>query len=209
MTGDCCEKIMSEHDDKDIMGDAPIMTCDCCDRKATVFLTQIVGDKMQKVNLCDACSKEQGVTDPTGFALADLLTGIGNEKPIRRPARPREAACPACGFTQTDFKKTGRLGCANCYTVFREAISSILANMHRGTHHTGKRPCSAGIPPEEDFTSPPPRPNPASPTGQPSPFAIQKVRLDTLQSELAAAVAAENYEKAADLRDKIQKLQSP
>jgi len=32
---------------------------------------------MQKVNLCEGCSKEKGVQDPTGFALADLLLGIG------------------------------------------------------------------------------------------------------------------------------------
>ncbi len=188
------------------------MTCDCCDNKATVFLTQIVGDKMQKVNLCEACSKEQGVTDPTGFALADLLTGIGDEKPVRRPTRPREVSCPVCGFTHTDFKKTGRLGCANCYTVFRDGVSGILANMHRGTHHTGKRPSTAGPPPpEEDEVEVPPRKNvPAKEVDPPpSPFSVSADSLDDLQAELAAAVASENYEKAADLRDKIQKLQSP
>ena len=54
------------------------MLCDVCKcNDATVFLTQILEGKMQKVNLCDACSKEKGVQDPTGFALADLLLGIG------------------------------------------------------------------------------------------------------------------------------------
>ena len=49
------------------------MNCDVCkSNQATVFLTQIVDGKMQKVNLCESCSKEKGVTDPTGFALADL-----------------------------------------------------------------------------------------------------------------------------------------
>ena len=56
----------------------PLMNCDVCKTKtATVFLTQIVEGKMQKVNLCESCSKEKGVTDPTGFALADLLLGMG------------------------------------------------------------------------------------------------------------------------------------
>ena len=54
------------------------MLCDVCKcNDAAVFLTQIVDGKMQKVNLCEGCSKEKGVQDPTGFALADLLLGIG------------------------------------------------------------------------------------------------------------------------------------
>jgi protein arginine kinase activator len=79
---------------------------------AAVFLTQIVDGKMQKVNLCEGCSKEKGVQDPTGFALADLLLGIGAAEKSKRRV---EHALPVCGFTQADFKKTGRLGCSSCY----------------------------------------------------------------------------------------------
>ena len=61
------------------------MNCDVCKQnQATVFLTQIVEGKMQKVNLCENCSKEKGVTDPTGFALADLLLGLGAAQEIER-----------------------------------------------------------------------------------------------------------------------------
>ena len=56
------------------------MTCDLCDEKASVFLTQIVDGQMQKVNLCETCAQAKGVTDPTGFALADLLLGVGEEE---------------------------------------------------------------------------------------------------------------------------------
>jgi len=53
------------------------MLCDVCKcNDATVFLTQILEGKMHKVNLCEACSKEKGVQDPTSFALADLLLGL-------------------------------------------------------------------------------------------------------------------------------------
>ena len=53
------------------------MLCDVCKcNDATVFLTQILEGKMQKVNLCDACSKEKGVQDPTGFALATWRLAI-------------------------------------------------------------------------------------------------------------------------------------
>jgi protein arginine kinase activator len=51
------------------------MNCDFCDQKATVFLTQLIEGQMKKVCLCDPCAKERGVTDPTGFSLADLLLG--------------------------------------------------------------------------------------------------------------------------------------
>ena len=51
------------------------MKCDFCSKKATVFLTQLVEGQMKKVCLCDGCAQERGVTDPTGFSLADLLLG--------------------------------------------------------------------------------------------------------------------------------------
>src|ERR1700710_2180531 len=115
------------------------MLCDvwkCND--ATVFLTQILEGKMQKVNLCDACSKEKGVQDPTGFALADLLLGIGAAEEIEKGAPTQK--CVVCGFTQADFKKTGRLGCSACYVTFAEGLGSLLKAMHKGTEHVGKLP---------------------------------------------------------------------
>ena len=51
------------------------MKCDYCDSKATVFLTQLVEGQMKKVCLCEPCAKERGVTDPTGFSMADMLLG--------------------------------------------------------------------------------------------------------------------------------------
>src|SRR5881392_3590902 len=99
------------------------MLCDVCKcNDATVFLTQIQDGKMQKVNLCDACSKEKGVEDPKSFALADLLLGIGASEEIEKSALIQK--CPVCGFSQADFKKTGRLGCAACYTRFAHAFES-------------------------------------------------------------------------------------
>ena len=93
------------------------MLCDVCKcNDATVFLTQILEGKMHKVNLCEACSKEKGVQDPTSFALADLLLGIGAAEEIEKGAPTQK--CPVCGFSQADFKKTGRLGCSECYVTF-------------------------------------------------------------------------------------------
>src|SRR5580704_11060224 len=112
------------------------MLCDVCKcNDATVFLTQILEGKMQKVNLCDACSKEKGVQDPTGFALADLLLGIGAAEEIEKGAPTQK--CPVCGFSQADFKKTGRLGCSECYVTFGDGLSSLLKAMHKGTERVG------------------------------------------------------------------------
>ncbi len=159
------------------------MLCDVCQSKeATVFLTQIVEGKMQKVNLCEACSKEKGVNDPTGFALADLLMGLGAAQEIDK--NPGALKCPVCGFTQADFKKTGRLGCSACYGVFSDGLSGMLKNMHKGTAHTGK-----------------------------SPAAFRAIRqhgekMKSLQESLNQAVAAEEYERAADLRDQIRQIEA-
>src|SRR5881398_1758418 len=96
------------------------MLCDICKQNvATVHLTQMVEGKTKKVDLCEACSKEKGVDDPTGFSLADLLLGLGAAQEMAQAAAGSDLKCPACGFTQADFKKSGRLGCAECYDVCR------------------------------------------------------------------------------------------
>jgi protein arginine kinase activator len=135
---------------------------------------------MQKVNLCEACSREKGVTDPTGFALADLLLGLGAAEEIERGHTGQR--CPACGFTQADFKKTGRLGCPECYDTFAEGLDSLLRAMHKGTRHAGKIPANLQK-------------------------ALQtEAELRSLQEELDRAVSTENYESAAELRDRIRQL---
>ena len=159
------------------------MLCDVCKcNDATVFLTQILDGKMQKVNLCEACSKEKGVQDPTGFALADLLLGIGAAEEIEKGATTTR--CPVCGFTQADFKKTGRLGCSTCYMAFGEGLGSLLKAMHKGTEHVGKLPARAQ-----------------------RTLALTD-RMKSLTENLRKAVEAENYETAASLRDEIKQLEA-
>src|ERR1700748_3343880 len=115
------------------------MICDVCKTNtATVYLTQIVDGNMKKINLCEGWSKDKGVSDPTGFALADLLLGLGETQQVEQAA-PTEH-CPVCGFTQADFKKTGRLGCSECYVTFAEGLASLIKAMHKGTEHVGKLP---------------------------------------------------------------------
>jgi protein arginine kinase activator len=158
------------------------MICDVCKKNtANVFLTQIVDGKMQKVNLCDSCSKEKGVTDPTGFALADLLLGLGAAQEIERGGGVQK--CPNCGFSQADFKKTGRLGCAACYDTFSEGLQALLKGMHKGTTHTGKVPSRLARSLERE------------------------AQLKELHRTLRKAVSEEDYESAAQLRDRIRALE--
>ena len=96
-----------------------MLCCICKEKEATVHLTQIAGDKMQKVDLCEECAKTKGVNDPTGFSLADLLLGLGASQEMEQAAGGAELKCPRCGFTQADFKKAGRLGCPGMLQDFR------------------------------------------------------------------------------------------
>src|SRR5438093_4066527 len=157
------------------------MLCNLCKKnEATVHLTQIVDNKMQKVDLCESCSKEKGVSDPTGFSLADLLLGLGAAQEMEQATAGAELRCPNCGFTQADFKKAGRLGCAECYTTFAEGLEGLLKTMHKGTKHVGKVP---------------------QPLQQHKDYAE---KLGRLQLQLEKAVADEDFEQAAVLRDEIK-----
>jgi protein arginine kinase activator len=159
------------------------MRCDVCQKNdATVYLTQIVEGKMQKVNLCEHCAKEKGVSDPTGFAMADLLLGLGATQQIEHGGQPAQE-CPVCGFTQIDFKKTGRLGCSACYDTFADGLANLLKGMHKGLKHTGKMPAHLS-----------------------RRYAMAD-RVKSLETDLQKAVKNENYEDAARLRDEIQKIE--
>jgi len=157
-----------------------MLCCICKEKEATVHLTQIAGDKMQKVDLCEECAKTKGVNDPTGFSLADLLLGLGASQEIEQAGGGAGLKCPACNFTQADFKKAGRLGCAACYETFAEPLQGLLKTMHKGTRHVGKVPES--LRQSRDLSD----------------------RLKQLQKKLASAIENEDFEQAAVLRDEIK-----
>ena len=162
-----------------------MLCCICKEKDATVHLSQITGEKIQKVDLCEECAKQKGVNDPAGFSLADLLLGLGAAQEIDSAAGGATIKCPKCGFTQADFKKAGRLGCAECYRTFSEGLEGLLKTMHKGTRHAGKVP-----------------------------RALQQTRdagdrLKTLQKKLEKAILGEDFEAAAMLRDEIKQAGTP
>lgn len=164
------------------------MKCDFCDKKATVFLTQLVEGQMKKVCLCDPCAQERGVTDPTGFSLADLLLGglpggPGTVKTSASAITPGNGRkCVTCGFTLDDLKRVRRFGCSDCYATFSEEVAQMVRGMHKGTSHIGKVP--EGL------------------------MAVQfrHQRIEELRARLEQAITSESYEEAAGIRDEIRNL---
>jgi protein arginine kinase activator len=159
------------------------MLCSICKEKpASVHLTQIDGDKMQKLDLCEDCAKAKGVNDPSGFTMADIMLGLGAAQELGQSTTGVEVKCPRCGFTQADFKKSGRLGCPECYRTFAEGLATLLKTMHKGTRHVGKAPEALRVSRENAD------------------------RLKQLQKKLAKAIEAEDFELAANLRDEIKQM---
>lgn len=154
------------------------LKCDVCSSPATVHLTQIINNQIHKIDLCENCADQKGITDPSGYSLADLLV-----KPEADSGSDAAAlSCPECGCTQREFKKTGRLGCAVCYDTFAGVVSSALLNMHKGDSHRGKVPQRALE--RVAFSD----------------------RLGSLEIGLKEAISGERYEEAARMRDEIIEL---
>lgn len=158
------------------------LKCDLCDDSATVHLTQIVNNQIHKIDLCETCAEQKGITDPNGYSLADLLVKPGQESEELVEGLEGGFVCDECGYTQRAFKKTGRLGCESCYDTFATLLSPALAGMHKGEKHKGKVPARA----LERKT--------------------YEDRLSTLESDLTVAIQEEHYEDAARVRDEIIEL---
>jgi len=154
------------------------MKCSNCDKPATVHLTQIINNKIIKVDLCEECAQAKGVTDPEGFSLADLLTKSNFSQETAEP----KLTCPDCGMESADFRRTGRLGCSSCFEVFGPQLRPLLEDMHVGSTHKGKVPQVLL--------------NRRS----------AQAALEALENSLARAIAEEAYEAAAKYRDQINAI---
>lgn len=159
------------------------MKCEICHaNEAVVHLTQVVDGEVRKLHLCESCAEESGVDIQNPISIADLFLGLGQG--LATNAGAEEAACPRCHLSRADFKKSGRLGCPFCYEFFGEELAPMLKAMHRGERHIGKRPARAEAAARADQT------------------------LVELRRRLDEAVAAEQYEAAAKIRDEIRRISS-
>jgi protein arginine kinase activator len=158
------------------------MLCERCNEKeATVHLTQVIEGAVKKLHLCEACAKESGFDMQGSVSITDVLLGMGHNQGDVLPDKVAgELSCSRCGMTRTEFKKRGRLGCPACYTAFYDELSPLLKAVHHSEQHLGKVPGSESV----------------------------RIRMTTelaaYQQAIDEAIAAENYEEAARLRDKIK-----
>ena len=162
------------------------MKCDNCNKPATVHLTEIKGGKKIEKHLCEQCAAQnEGLPVKSHMPINELLTNFvmahsGMQK-------EQALACEHCGVTWTEFRQNGLLGCAHDYTVFERELTPLLKRAHEDqTHHVGKVPTRRGG------------------TGVP---VKRQVDLTKLRRELQKAVEAEDYERAAKLRDQIRQAE--
>ena len=153
------------------------MQCEICkDKKAVVHFKQVNDGAVQEMYICEACAAQKGFDVGSPVGLSDFLFGIGLPGVGEKPPA-EDKACPACHMRGSDFRKTSRLGCPSCYETFAVELAPMLEDMHRGLTHAGK--VTAG--------------------------ATSSARV-ALRKALDGAVAAQNFEEAARLRDLIRGL---
>jgi len=169
------------------------MLCDNCkERDAIINLTQVEHDSKVTLHLCEQCAQQKGVE--TGGAimkspLGNFLGALGKGAALV-PATADGVRCPACGSTLRDFRDTGRLGCDQCYVAFDGHLRDLLRRLHGSSQHVGERyqtPGEAG----------------AGGGGDSDP----RSRLLELKAQLRRAVEGEDFELAAELRDRIRVLE--
>lgn len=166
------------------------MQCQNCKRQtATIHLTEITDGVRSEAHLCESCAQKQGITAKTQIPLNELLNTLlsaksqPNSKP-KQSSDPFTGVCPHCGIVFEQFGKQSLLGCPNDYEVFQDALRPIIKKTHDNkTTHRGKVPSKI----DTDVKS--------------------QRELLTLRKQLDDAIHNENYELAAELRDKIGQLQ--
>jgi protein arginine kinase activator len=156
-----------------------------CENEATVHLTEIREGKKHEMHLCERCASEKGLPGKANFSISDLLHGIASQaqSQAQKAKRTREAACPVCGATLSQFQSSGRFGCPECYTTFKEDVQGLVEKIHDSSQHVGKVPRRIS-----------------------SEISLQK-DVRQLQLDLKKAVKREDYEKAAAIRDQIHQLE--
>ena len=161
------------------------MVCELCKQsQATVHLTEIVNDQMTELHLCEACANEKGAQVESHFGLAEMLAGLadlGKTTEVEEEAAVK--TCANCGMTYDDFRRVGRLGCAECYTTYKRSLASLLKRIHGAPHHLGKAPTRLIKAP------------------------VAKMELGELKRRLEQAIDMEEFEEAAHLRDRIREME--
>ena len=162
--------------------------CDLCNKPAVVHEVTVRNGVKKEMHLCETHAREAGIVMPGAQPINQLLTQFvisqaSKTGAVAAPAKPQIKACPGCGMTFPQFRQVGRLGCAQCYVAFETELSQLIERAQSGgNHHCGKAPRRSGTSLDRELL-------------------IQR-----LARELDQAVAAEQYERAAQLRDRLTNL---
>jgi protein arginine kinase activator len=171
------------------------MICqECNQRPAALHFTKIINGEKTEVHLCEKCAQEKGemfiFNGESGFTFNNLLAGLLNidpnfQKPNQSPFHQEEILqCESCSMTFPQFLKVGRFGCSQCYETFKEQLIPVLRRLHSGNWaHNGKIPKRIG-----------------------GDIYLRK-QIEELKSNLKDSIANEEFEKAAEIRDEIRKLE--
>jgi protein arginine kinase activator len=161
------------------------MQCQICNKNdATIHLTEIVDGMRTEMHICEQCAVEQDIAVKSHIPINELLSNLLAVQPsddeLAGPSE-RELVCPDCGFTLAQFRKEGVLGCPRDYEIFEKTLLALIEKAHDGkTTHCGKIPLKT----------------PGNTKKQ--------MELLSLRQQLDAAVQSEDYELAAELRDRIK-----
>lgn len=171
------------------------MKCDQCDNEATVRETTIEKGVAVEKHLCESCAAKQGLGGQP-HTLGGVLKGfvVAPGAGIVIQTHSKAAACPVCRLPYADFKNNGLLGCPHCYRAFEPQLAPLIERAHEGAvKHAGKSPRRASAAPA---------------TGRLAGLSMEEraERLRAIRKELDSAVAAEQYELAARLRDELRRL---
>jgi protein arginine kinase activator len=160
------------------------LICQFCKKNiATVHLTELVHGTKQEVHLCEACARKKGLSTKPHFTIQDLLSSLMEQEKENVPPGLLSLKCPSCGLTFSQFRKSGRFGCPHDYQVFKDGLAPLLDRIHGSSKHVGKMPRRVN-----------------------SDTAKERALLD-LRSQLEESIHHEEYERAAELRDRIRVLE--
>ncbi len=163
--------------------------CDeCGEREVAVRVTHVVDGEAREVKLCERCAAERGIQTSASVAQTPL-GGFLHALWKTSDSGPADAAasgpCRGCGASFADFRETGRLGCADCYVAFEGQLRILIRRYHGSTHHHGRRHVGPGVGDQ-----------------------VSGDLARGLREQLRLAVTAENFEQAAELRDRLKELES-
>ncbi len=174
------------------------MKCQKCGmREATTHIKTVKNGEYAQYELCSQCAKEMGYTNIFSDMENEFSNFLGSFFGNALPARTQAARCEGCGSTYNEIAKTGHVGCADCYETFWEQLMPSIRRIHGNTTHCGKIPHSLEYTESVEKN--------VSEKNESTDNIDSEIQL--LKQSLEKAVKEQNFEKAAELRDKIKELE--